>query len=156
MVWAKQLVYKTKTMQTAFSRKTRALKWTIMQKSKSKSNGEKKFTFQERYCLCNEPYNWAKLKSCNKICLIKWFHLDCVLLKTHPKGSWFCSTCKSTLTVKHVRIECKNWGSNWIILPLCWHNCSFCRLFATLLFSPIVFFGYIFIFCPHDSSSSWH
>ena len=80
--------------------------------SPMKSNVETKLTSQKRYCLCNEPYNRAMLKCCNKNCLIKWFHLDCVGLRAHPKGSWFCSTCKSTLTVKHVCIDSENTSHN--------------------------------------------
>ena len=79
--------------------------------SPTRSNGEKKLNFQGHFCLCNELYNRAMLK-CNKKCLIKWFHLDCVGLKAHPKGSWFCSMCKSTLKVKHVRIESEKLVSN--------------------------------------------
>ena len=73
--------------------------------SQINNNVETQSTSQERYCLCNEPYNRAMLKCCNKNYLIEWFHLDCVGLRAHPKGSWLCSTYKSPLNVKHVRID---------------------------------------------------
>ena len=65
---------------------------TSTKESQNNNNVEAQSTLQERYCLCNEPYNRAMLKSCNKNCLIKCFHLDCVGLRAHPKGSWLCST----------------------------------------------------------------
>ena len=110
-----------------------------------KSNCETKLTFQERYCLCNEPNNRAMLK-CNKICLIKWFYLDCVSLRAHPKGSWFCSTRKSTLSVKHVLLESEKLISNWTILPLCWLNCSFLQIVCNIVILPNNFFSVIYLF----------
>ena len=73
--------------------------------SQINNNVETQSILQERYCLCNEPYNRAMLKGCNKNWFIEWFHLDCVALRAHPKSSWLCSTCKSPLSVKHVRID---------------------------------------------------
>ena len=109
-----------------------------------KSNVATKLTFQERYCLCNEPYNGARLKYFNKNFLIKRFPLDCVGLRAHPKDSRFCSTCKSTLTDKHVRIESEKMGSNWTIWPLCWQSCSFLQILCNIVTLPNFFFDRLF------------
>ena len=129
-------------MQIAFSRQKEPLHKNNAKVYPIMSNGETKLTFQERFCLCNESYNRAMLKCCIKNCLIKWLHLDCVLLRAHSRGSWFCSTCKSTLTLTHVRIECGKLG-NWTILLYvdiieafadCLQHCYSPKLFSSVIY----------------------
>ncbi|XP_020248026.1 PHD finger protein ING1 isoform X2 [Asparagus officinalis] len=45
------------------------------------------------YCICNQV-SWGEMIACdNPDCKIEWFHFQCVGLKEHPKGKWYCSSC---------------------------------------------------------------
>lgn len=48
---------------------------------------------EPRYCICND-ISYGDMIACDKEnCPIEWYHLDCVGLKTIPKGSWVCPQC---------------------------------------------------------------
>lgn len=48
---------------------------------------------EPRYCICNDV-SYGDMIACDKEnCPIEWYHLDCVGLKTIPKGSWVCPQC---------------------------------------------------------------
>lgn len=46
------------------------------------------------WCICrNEEY--GKMIYCeNPLCMIQWFHMDCMNLQTVPKGNWYCANCQ--------------------------------------------------------------
>ncbi|KAI8876293.1 hypothetical protein K501DRAFT_288968 [Backusella circina FSU 941] len=45
------------------------------------------------YCFCN-TVSFGEMVACdNDECDIEWFHLECVGLKSPPKGKWYCTTC---------------------------------------------------------------
>lgn len=45
------------------------------------------------YCICNQV-SWGEMIACdNPDCKIEWFHFQCVGLKEHPKGKWYCPSC---------------------------------------------------------------
>lgn len=46
------------------------------------------------WCICrNEEYGEMILCE-NPICVIQWFHLDCMGLRTVPDGDWYCMNCQ--------------------------------------------------------------
>ena len=46
------------------------------------------------WCLCKKPENGWMVECCNEAnCEVRWFHFDCVGLKTAPKGDWYCPRC---------------------------------------------------------------
>ncbi|ORZ25672.1 hypothetical protein BCR42DRAFT_364059 [Absidia repens] len=45
------------------------------------------------YCTCR-MVSYGEMVACdNDECEIEWFHLECVGLKTPPKGKWYCDNC---------------------------------------------------------------
>ncbi|KAI9360580.1 hypothetical protein BD770DRAFT_384414 [Pilaira anomala] len=53
------------------------------------------------YCYCQQVSFGEMLACDNEQCDIEWFHLECVGLKTPPKGTWYCKNC--TVEVKKGR-----------------------------------------------------
>ncbi|KAI8995026.1 hypothetical protein BDB01DRAFT_737015 [Pilobolus umbonatus] len=52
------------------------------------------------YCYC-EQVSFGKMVACdNEECEIEWFHIECVGLKTPPKGKWYCDRCIDKLRKK--------------------------------------------------------
>lgn len=48
----------------------------------------------EIWCVCRGEDDGRKMIMCeSNQCLIKWFHFDCMRLKTEPKNDWFCANC---------------------------------------------------------------
>lgn len=48
------------------------------------------------YCIC-EQVSYGEMIACdNDDCAIKWFHIECIGLKSLPKGKWYCSECSGT------------------------------------------------------------
>ncbi|CAG2248616.1 inhibitor of growth protein 1-like [Mytilus galloprovincialis] len=46
------------------------------------------------YCLCNQV-SYGEMIGCdNDLCVIEWFHFNCVGLVNKPKGKWFCPNCR--------------------------------------------------------------
>ncbi len=47
------------------------------------------------YCYCKQPEDERQMIACdNPACSIEWFHVDCLKIKTVPKGKWFCPNCR--------------------------------------------------------------
>lgn len=47
-----------------------------------------------RYCVCRN-ISYGNMVGCdNEVCVIEWFHFDCVGLKAKPRGKWFCPDCR--------------------------------------------------------------
>lgn len=45
------------------------------------------------YCICGQV-SYGEMIACdNDDCPIKWFHIECIGLKSLPKGKWYCSEC---------------------------------------------------------------
>ncbi|KAI7883264.1 hypothetical protein K492DRAFT_159600 [Lichtheimia hyalospora FSU 10163] len=52
------------------------------------------------YCYCQQV-SFGEMVACdNDECEIEWFHLECVGLRTPPKGKWYCKNCAETLKIK--------------------------------------------------------
>lgn len=48
------------------------------------------------WCNCKMPEGQRKMIMCNNyFCDIKWFHMDCIKLKSVPKKSWYCKKCET-------------------------------------------------------------
>ncbi len=48
------------------------------------------------YCVCGQV-SFGEMIACdNEECSIKWFHIDCIGLKSLPKGKWYCPECTNT------------------------------------------------------------
>ncbi|KAI8075609.1 hypothetical protein BDF21DRAFT_69125 [Thamnidium elegans] len=52
------------------------------------------------YCYCQQVSFGEMLACDNDQCEIEWFHLECVGLKTPPKGTWYCKNCTTELKKK--------------------------------------------------------
>ncbi len=46
------------------------------------------------YCYCNGPEYGDMIACDNPDCKIEWFHLDCLKIKSVPKGKWYCPSCR--------------------------------------------------------------
>ncbi len=47
------------------------------------------------YCYCKQPEDERHMIACdNPACTIEWYHMDCLKIKTIPKGKWFSPTCR--------------------------------------------------------------
>ncbi|SMN01988.1 hypothetical protein SPONN_289 [uncultured Candidatus Thioglobus sp.] len=51
------------------------------------------------YCYCRQPEPEhgpsSEMIACdNDQCLLKWFHTTCLMLKSIPKGKWYCPDCR--------------------------------------------------------------
>lgn len=45
------------------------------------------------YCLCNQV-SYREMMGCDiDLCVVEWFHFNCVGLVNKPKGKWFGSNC---------------------------------------------------------------
>ena len=45
------------------------------------------------WCYCSAP-SFGRMICCdNDQCLIKWFHFDCLRIRSSPKGKWYCPSC---------------------------------------------------------------
>ncbi|KAI8639599.1 hypothetical protein BD408DRAFT_421222 [Parasitella parasitica] len=45
------------------------------------------------YCYCSQV-SFGEMVACDSgDCEIEWFHLECVGLKTPPRGKWYCKNC---------------------------------------------------------------
>ncbi|KAL7315812.1 hypothetical protein PS15m_004983 [Mucor circinelloides] len=52
------------------------------------------------YCYCSQV-SFGEMVACDSgDCEIEWFHLECVGLKTPPKGKWYCKNCTVDLKKK--------------------------------------------------------
>ncbi|KAI8370473.1 chromatin remodeling protein [Radiomyces spectabilis] len=52
------------------------------------------------YCYCRQV-SFGEMVACdNDECEIEWFHLECVGLRTPPKGKWYCKNCAAELKGK--------------------------------------------------------
>ncbi|KAI9258916.1 inhibitor of growth protein 5-like protein [Phascolomyces articulosus] len=52
------------------------------------------------YCYCQQV-SFGEMVACdNDECEIEWFHLECVGLRTPPKGKWYCKNCAEQLKIK--------------------------------------------------------
>ena len=50
----------------------------------------------EVYCCCKGPDEGEMIGCDNKNCVIQWFHADCLMITSIPKGQWFCPDCRKT------------------------------------------------------------
>ncbi|KAJ9058529.1 Inhibitor of growth protein 4, variant 3 [Entomophthora muscae] len=49
--------------------------------------------YEPIYCFCSQV-SFGDMVACDdELCEREWFHYQCVGLKTHPKGKWYCSEC---------------------------------------------------------------
>ena len=48
------------------------------------------------YCYCRQPEdNTRTWIACdNPNCSIEWYHIECLKIKSIPKGKWYCSNCR--------------------------------------------------------------
>ncbi|KAI9498698.1 hypothetical protein BDB00DRAFT_799166 [Zychaea mexicana] len=52
------------------------------------------------YCYCRQV-SFGEMVACdNDDCEIEWFHLECVGLRTPPRGKWYCKNCAEQLKIK--------------------------------------------------------
>ncbi|KAI8146974.1 inhibitor of growth protein 5-like protein [Fennellomyces sp. T-0311] len=52
------------------------------------------------YCYCRQV-SFGEMVACdNDDCEIEWFHLECVGLRTPPRGKWYCKNCAEHLKIK--------------------------------------------------------
>ena len=45
------------------------------------------------WCFCNKPSYGDMILCDNTKCTIKWFHFDCLSIRSPPKGKWYCPSC---------------------------------------------------------------
>ena len=46
------------------------------------------------WCYCNQPSYGNMIMCDNKACTIKWFHFDCLRIRSPAKGKWYCPSCR--------------------------------------------------------------
>ena len=50
--------------------------------------------YSKLWCYCNEPVFGEMIMCDNAKCPIKWFHFDCLRMRSAPKGKWYCPSCR--------------------------------------------------------------
>ena len=50
--------------------------------------------YEPVYCYCKGPEEGEMIACDNGDCSIEWFHLDCLKIKSAPKGKWYCPDCR--------------------------------------------------------------
>jgi len=46
------------------------------------------------WCYCNQPSFGEMIECSNGKCSIRWFHFDCLRIRSAPKGKWYCPACR--------------------------------------------------------------
>lgn len=54
------------------------------------------------YCYCQQPEHDEMIACDYSNCKYEWFHIECLKIKTVPKGKWFCPTCRKLPECKRV------------------------------------------------------
>ena len=68
---------------------------TPISDSESSSAWQSSPSAQQTYCYCNGLDEGHMVGCDNPGCAYKWFHLDCLGLKSHPTSKkWFCPECR--------------------------------------------------------------
>ena len=49
---------------------------------------------QQAYCYCRCPEKGKMIACDNTNCSIEWFHMNCLKIRTAPKGEWYCPSCR--------------------------------------------------------------
>ncbi|CAN6674575.1 hypothetical protein TRVA0_057S00276 [Trichomonascus vanleenenianus] len=52
-------------------------------------------TQEPTYCFCGEVSHGQMIGCDNENCPNEWYHMECLNLKSAPKGKWFCPVCRS-------------------------------------------------------------
>ena len=60
--------------------------------SDSDSNGHQ--LVDNKYCYCGGPEEGTMIACENEDCAIEWFHTDCLMIDTIPRGKWYCPDCR--------------------------------------------------------------
>ena len=60
--------------------------------SDSDSNGHQ--LSENKYCYCGGPEEGTMIACENEDCAIEWFHTDCLMIDTVPRGKWYCPDCR--------------------------------------------------------------
>ena len=50
--------------------------------------------FEPLYCSCKQIAYGDMVQCSDNLCIIEWFHYECVGLKEPPEGKWICPECK--------------------------------------------------------------
>ena len=50
--------------------------------------------YTKLWCYCNQPSFSDMISRDNKTCTIEWLHFDCLSLRVHTKGKWYCPSCR--------------------------------------------------------------
>ncbi|XP_055317534.1 inhibitor of growth protein 1-like [Sitodiplosis mosellana] len=48
----------------------------------------------EIWCICRDEEHGKMILCENPFCVIKWFHMACLGMKTTPEGDWYCANCQ--------------------------------------------------------------
>lgn len=48
----------------------------------------------EIWCICRNMEYGEMIQCDSNICVIGWFHLDCMKMKTAPEDDWYCPNCQ--------------------------------------------------------------
>ena len=60
-------------------------------------------TTERHYCYCNEVESGEMIGCDDENCFIQWFHVDCLKIKTIPKGAWYCPECRKKTKKKRTK-----------------------------------------------------
>lgn len=54
----------------------------------------------EIWCVCRGPEEGEMIFCENPLCVIQWFHFDCLDMEEAPEGAWYCPNCSKIMNKK--------------------------------------------------------
>ena len=63
---------------------------------------------EQKYCYCGGPDIGRMIACENQDCIIEWFHTDCLMIDTIPRGKWYCPDCRKLPKFKRKRVCTSN------------------------------------------------
>ena len=72
---------------------TRIMQNSILPSNPSEMSADTSGCDEQKFCYCGGPEQGTMIACEHEDCPIEWFHMDCLLITTAPKGKWYCPDC---------------------------------------------------------------
>ena len=76
-----------------YTRKPVADSQEVVNAGDAKESSDEEEDFTKLWCYCRQPTFGTVILCDNESCNIKWFHCDCLRIRSPPKGKWYCPSC---------------------------------------------------------------
>ena len=70
------------------------MQYSIMSSNPSEASADTSGCDEQKFCYCGSPEQGTMIACEHEDCPIEWFHMDCLLITTVPKGKWYCPDCR--------------------------------------------------------------